>query len=108
MSDAVSTVLGGNSVSQGQAKSSTSAASTQNNALDAWKRDAESKLLNMSTSNHDILDYIITASQDKNFSEAKMQAINYLINLRAQICNMVTNTLKTLFDGARAIIANIR
>ena len=76
--------------------------------LDQWKADAKKKLLDMSTSNSDILDFITAAAQDDKSSAAKMQAINFLINVRSEIATLITNTMRTMFDTSAAIIHNIR
>ncbi len=78
------------------------------NNLDGWKNDAKSRILNLSTSNTDILDFITSAAQDDKNSQAKMQCLNYLLNMRAEIGNLLTNALKTMFDTSAAVVRNMR
>ena len=77
-------------------------------SLNAWKDEAKGKILNLSTSNADILKYITDAATDENNSAGKTQILNYLLNLRAEMGSLLTNTLRTLFDTSAAVIRNIR
>lgn len=73
-----------------------------------WQEEAKGKLLNLSTSNADVLDFIMETAGDPNVSPARQQALNYLISLRTQMVTMLSNIMRTIFDGGNSIIRNMR
>lgn len=75
---------------------------------DAWQKTAKSTLLNMSTSDADILKYINAEIGGENVSVARQQSITYLLGMRNQIATMLSNVLRTITDGGNQIIRNIR
>ena len=73
-----------------------------------WMDKAKSTLLSFATSDADVLDFMIKTLNDPNVSEARKQAIQYLLSLRTEIATLISNLMRQLFDGANAIIRNIR
>ena len=94
---------------EGVTNNGTAGSNTANNdSLTEFRQQAQSKLSNLGTSNKDILDYITEVAQSDDFSQGKSQIINELMNQRSMMATLLTNTMKTLFDAANAVIHNIR
>lgn len=73
-----------------------------------WIQEAKSKLLDLSTSHADVLDYMMNELQDDNLSPAREFALQYLIGLRNKLVQLVSNLIRTIFDGGNVIISNMR
>ena len=73
-----------------------------------WLADARGKILSMSTSDGDILEFMMKTLNDPNVSDARRQAVQYLTSLRVQTVTLMSNILRQIFDGTTAVIRNIR
>lgn len=84
------------------------AAGTKNRQLAEWNSKAENLLLNMSSSNEDVMDFVNQTMTDNGSSPMHMQMLQYYLNMRMQIASMMSNLMKTMHDTAYAIIQNMR
>ena len=77
-------------------------------ADEGWQKSARDTLLNMNTTDADVLKFISAELDGGNVSVARQQAITYLIGMRTQLAAMISNVVRTLIDGGNQIIRNIR
>ena len=109
MSDSVSSASGNPGEAFFQVSSNSAGSSAKVSKEDAaWLDKAKSTMLSFSTSDSDVLEFMMKTFNDPNVSEAKKQAIQYLLSLRTELSTLISNIMRQLFDGANAIIRNIR
>ncbi len=86
--------------------------STKSNSSTAsyntWAEGAKAKLLDLNTSDDDLIKFIGKEFSAAGSSEEKRQALQQLISLRSQMAAGMSNILKILSETARSIINNIR
>lgn len=76
-------------------------------ASEGFRRDAKEALLNLNSSNADILGFIERA-YGENGSQADQMYLQELLNIRTRMITAFSNLMKLMFDASMRIINNIR
>jgi vacuolar-type H+-ATPase subunit E/Vma4 len=69
-------------------------------------KQIKKKLLNLDTSNDDVIDTIRKAMKDASTED--QFAIQQLMEMRSQISSAMTNILRSLYEASQNIISNMR
>ncbi|MCB0344216.1 MAG: hypothetical protein KDD66_03830 [Bdellovibrionales bacterium] len=72
-----------------------------------FRRDAKETLLDLNSSNADILSFIEKA-YGENGSQADQMYLQELLNIRTRMITSFTNFMKMMFDASMRVINNIR
>ena len=80
----------------------------QNDYTKSFLRNAESKFLNLNTSDKEIMDLIIEASTSDKTNQGLMMGLQQLIDKRTQMVGTITNLLKKASDTIQEIVRNLR
>ncbi len=69
---------------------------------------ATATLLNFSTSNADVVRFIMKEMSDPNLSEGRLMALRELLSQRSQQVSFLSNLSRMFFDTGNQIIRNLR
>ncbi len=70
--------------------------------------EAKSTLLNLGSSDADILKFLEKTYSSDNQGDGVLQTINYLMNMRNQRSSMLSNIEDKRHNGAMSIISNMK
>ena len=93
-------------ISNPQTSTSTSQ-NIQSAEADAKLAEWESKILNLNTNNEDLMKIINQEFGDSG-TEAGRLMVSTLLQQRTSMINMLSNLIKTIFEGTRSVIHNMR
>ncbi len=84
----------------------------QDEDFDDWYKTAKTKIMDLNTADDDLIKYISKqyASSTKSTAdtEAKRNALQQLISVRAQVVSATSNIMRILSETSRYIINNMR
>lgn len=72
-----------------------------------WIKKAKSTLLDMSTSDSQVLDFMMKELGSGEADPLKQQAIAYLMNARNNLVTLISNVISTIMRGRDAVVRNI-
>lgn len=69
---------------------------------------AQSKFLNLGTTDKEIFDMVVEAATSENSNQGLLMALQQLIDKRTQMTGTITNLLKKASDTIQEILRNLR
>lgn len=94
------------------AKTSSTTKNKEEKDFDEWYKNAKEKVLDMNTSDDDLIKFIskqyLGSTKSNADTEAKRNALQQLISVRAQVVSATSNIMKVISETSRYIINNIR
>jgi hypothetical protein len=73
-----------------------------------FQERATATLLNFSTSNADVVRFVMQEMNDPNLSEGRLMALRELLTQRSQQVSFLSNLSRMFFDTGNQIIRNLR
>lgn len=73
-----------------------------------FNKEAKAKLLNLNTSNEEVIDFITKELSGDDVSIAKQTAIQQLLEMRSQIASAMSNMMRSIYETSQNIIGNLR
>ena len=72
-----------------------------------FKRASET-ILNLSSTDNQLMTFLQTFYSSNDFSDGNLQAINMLMNMRSQRSQLISNLEEKRHNGAMSIISNLK